>query len=301
MIAALANGTPLDEEAPAAEESAHEEAAPAPEEAAAPSPGSSPEFEAQYKVLKGKYDAEVPRLHTQLRELREELERLKEAKASAPAEKEPGEEKKTPKKVDPSSLADFGPEVQSLAETINELQDEVVNLRAENATLREGLVPVQQQVEQTAKETREQRFLQELATMAPQYAEQNVDPLFLDWLAAQDDYDPDGRTRQEVLTAAAQRGNAKAVARYFNTFAQEHGAGKGSESAPAPQPKTPANVQPGTSRPGTPGSGMPEKRIWTAQSIEKFYRDVQLGHIDAQEATRLERDLFAAQKEGRIR
>jgi hypothetical protein len=73
------------------------------------------------------------------------------------------------------------------------------------------------------------------------------------------------------------------------------------DRAPAAKSELEKQVSPGRSR--NTGTPAPNKgRVWTPQTIAKFYNDVREGRYmgKEQERDRLERDIFVAQREGRI-
>jgi len=85
-------GKPVEEVKKPTETPPVEPAVPAPKQAVEPQPLSTPEpkYDQMYKTLKGKYDAEVPRLHKKVSELAKQVEESKEASAKvAPAEMTP--------------------------------------------------------------------------------------------------------------------------------------------------------------------------------------------------------------------
>ena len=71
------------------------------------------------------------------------------------------------------------------------------------------------------------------------------------------------------------------------------------KAAPASfeQKVTPDRMR-GVQPPSSPQTG---DRVWTGQEIKDFYQAKMKGQYTQEEASRLERDIFAAQREGRIR
>lgn len=170
-------------------------------------------YRRRYEVLNGKYAAEVPRLHAQLREtttqlqaMAAEIERLRSA-PQAPA----------------------APEKDTDAETFGEDLTEAIDRRAERKAqaivaeqthqlvqyikkLESQLGTVNQQVEVSAQD----RFYGQLARLVPDYEAVNQDHGFLQWLG---EVDPVyGVPRQVALDSAAQRMDADQVANVFNAY-----------------------------------------------------------------------------------
>jgi hypothetical protein len=152
----------------------------------------------------------------------------------------------------------------------------------------------------------------------------NTDRNFLTWLQSVDEYA--GVTRNEMLQNAYANGDSTRTGRFFKRFLAEHtnpsqGAGNG-YAPPAGQPRfnpqptqTPvAPVVPSTPRledfaapgraagPGSGGNGAQPTRIWSRPEITGFYRDRTAGRFRGREdeSARLEADIIAAAREGRI-
>lgn len=251
------------------------------------------DWEQKYRVLQGKYNADTVQLREQIKALAADLEALK----SRP-QKEEEAPKKGPQKVDPGNLADFGDDMVKMAESVNLLSDEVERLRAENNDLRGQMEPIKKDVQASSTD----RFLGQLAGLVPWYSEQNVDPEFVAWLAEADPLDPEERSRQDRLTAAAQKGNAKVVANYFLTWNMQTGryGEKAEPVAPETPKKAPANIQPGASRASEAPAG---KKMWSAAEVDKFYRELREGRYAGQDAKvmSIKQDIAAAYREGRLR
>lgn len=289
-------------------------------------PAPAPEtFEQKYKVLQGKYDKEVPRLHRQLRDvtaqnndlknrvsgLEAAIATMKKAKPEAPAEPA-----LTPEEVD-----QFGPD---LVDVIERKAREVAN-----RLVAEKLGPIEQSVKQVNESVASQRetvalsarerMLAALEDAVPEWRKQNEDEGFLEWLEADDTYS--GKPRQELLAEALQLNDAKRVIALFKGFQQENAVVNPEPSlkeTPAPEPKTPEAkkpeqpldelVAPGTPKTGSTGAHTESgKRIWTKKEIEQFYahkNEFIKQHPERdlpEKIVKMERDLFAAQTENRVR
>jgi len=179
------------------------------------------------------------------------------------------------------------------------------------------LRPMSQQVEQVSRstasivsnaaKTEEQKVHELLNTQVPNWLELNEDETFLAWLDQVDPYA--GEPRAQLLNRAYKRYDGPRVVAFFKGFLNEN-ATVAPQPTPAPSAGTPAvslasMVAPGTQRAGAQ-DGAPDggnKRIYTKQEIAQFYKDVSGGKyarsVDRRNA--IEADIFAAQREGRIR
>ncbi|MFA5606820.1 MAG: hypothetical protein WDA07_06485 [Leucobacter sp.] len=230
-------------------------------------------WEAAYKVLQGKFNAEVPRLHEQIRTLEAEIKELKTRPAAPP----------------PSPIKDE--EVQEYGENFVDFVK-----RAASTVVPEGVskVPeIEKSIEEIRAETLRQSkraFLSDLTRLAPNWESLNEDPDFIAWLDESDQFS--GRKRQQLLDDACSSFDAERAARFFTTY------GRGKEPE---QPKDlTEHVVPPTSKVDVPVQG---KRIWTPGEIKSFFDTVSRGGYRGREAeaAQIERDIYAAQREGRIR
>lgn len=300
-------------EAPAAETPAPEqEETPTPaevvelptaEEPPKEEPKPEVDWEQKYRTLDGKYNAEVPRLQSQNNELNSRLsdleQRLQNAESQIPS---PEEKKEMNKLLQDEEIEDYGEDMIDVVKRAarEAMMPELNALREENESLRSQLG----QVEGSVAASTQDKMFNALAQAVPNWSEINRDRGFLDWLAQPDVYS--GVTRQELLTKAFDSGDAPRVILFFKGFIDEQ---TPKQEAPAAQPEAPQGTKLDTlvapSRPKgntDTGGAQQSELIWTQASIAAFYADVQKGKFKNREKERasLERDIFAAMKEGRI-
>ena len=162
-------------------------------------------WQQKYKTLKGMYDAEVPRLHADLRELKAQVDSLRKASETKPVE--PAKPKAAEKLVTDADVEAFGSdliEVQRKVarEVAAEFRGELDTMRAENEKLREQLTSTGTQVSEAS-------FEQRLYRMVPDFEAVNVDPKWIAWL---NEVDPLLRApRASVAQQAFNRGDAEGV------------------------------------------------------------------------------------------
>ena len=215
---------------------AEQSAAPVPEPQPAPAPveeAKKPEKEddqnwkQKYKTLQGMYDAEVPRLHQQVKELMAEMSTLKETIDTKAKEVEQAKEEANYERlknlVTDEDRQEFGEdliEVQRKVarEETAELYKQLEAIRAENDKLREQLTETGTQVTTAS-------FEQRLNRLVPDFETVNVDPSWIAWLNEQD---PMLRAPRMVAAQDAySKGDAEAVAYYVDLWRKSQ----------APEPK----------------------------------------------------------------
>lgn len=260
-----------------------EPAAPAPS-APAPAPQQTEgdeKWEARYKTLHGKYNAEVPRLHSALKEREQQLNSLTEEvealKAQMAAKKEP--------LVKPEEVSEFG---EPLVDLIRRAaREEVQGKDSEIAELKKRLDAV---THQTA-ETKEVGFYEKLANDVPDWMAINDDPDFHAWLREADDLT--GAQRQSILSEAEVKRDADRVARFFKAFKRVQ-----ENKAAAAHTSLDSQVAPVTSKADAPPPG---KKLWTRGEIADFYARDRRGEFTDEKAAAIDAEIQSAIREGRVR
>jgi len=249
-------------------------------------------WQQKYKTLKGMYDAEVPRLHADLRDLKGQVDNLRKAAETKPAE--PVKTAKVEKLVTDADVQAFGEdliEVQRKVarEVAAEFRGELDAMKAENEKLRE-------QLNTTGSQVSEASFEQRLYRMVPDFQDVNADPRWINWL---NEVDPLLRApRKSVAQEAFNRADAEAVAHYVGMFKSsiapvEPVNDKAAELEKQIQPKRSASTAPIS----------PQARIYTDAQVQKmFQKSVELSSRgQREEAMKLEAEIDAAYREGRVK
>jgi len=203
----------LDTEAEVTEESVA--TTPEPEEAkpADTSPTDvADEFEQKYKTLRGKYDAEVPRLHQQVRDLNGKLEELAKSLEAKP--EPPTKSKEKVSYVTDADRAEFGEE---LIDVQRRVAQEVSQEYTERMEQQDAVIQkLQEQLAKTGNDVGEMSFTQRLHSVVPDFAEIDNDERWVAWL---NEHDPMLRgPRRDQAAAAFQAGDVEAVLHYVNLF-----------------------------------------------------------------------------------
>jgi hypothetical protein len=255
-------------------------------------------WERKYLTLKGMYDAEVPRLHADMREMKAQVQQLVAEKAAAEAKLASQPEETVSSLITEQDKEAFGPD---LIDLINRaVKTETKSFEKRESQLLKEIEQLKGQLGNVSERqvvSDKDRFLMGLGQQVPDWETLNVDPGFLNWLQHTDQVY--GLPRQVALNNAYEALDVMRVAAIFNAYKQL--------TAPAPTAKKPnqelqRQVAPTRSRSSTPtATDMQNQRVWTSVEIEQFYNDWRRGYIDNEEAVRMEKEINAAVAQGRVR
>jgi hypothetical protein len=274
---------------------------PAPEPVVSQEPQPKPQpseetWQAKYLTLKGMYDAEVPRMHAQVRELNTQVQQLIAENAIARAQT-PSEPTPAKTLITEQDKEAFGSDLIDLIERateakVSEFRGREAQLQAEIAELKGKMGRVDETVAGNSKE----RFVERLAQQVPDWEALNVDSGFLAWLA---EVDPVyGLPRQAALSNAYEGLDAVRTANIFKQYkatlpqTQQQRANQELQRqvAPTRSRSTPA-----------PAANPNESKIYSQGEITQFYEEWRRGYLDETEAVRMEKEIHAAIAEGRVR
>ena len=238
----------------------------------------------RFQVLQGKYNSELPAL-------RQEVEQLKEQVAGKDQQLK-AQEHKAPDNsgITDEQLAHFKQEYGEDLVTFIERMTQKGAAPADAGNTKE-LQERLDRLESEKNEDAEARFWVSLEQAVPNFRQVNSDAAFLQFLST---FDPQtGRQYQQALSQAQQSLDAKGVADVFKLYLNQ--------AKPTQQRQVPdEQVEPRTTK-AAPTPQAQGGKLWTGADITQFYRDKTAGRYSADEAQRLEADIFAAQREGRVR
>jgi hypothetical protein len=306
-----------------------------PTNAPAPAAPADDQAEHRYKVLQGKYNAEVPRLQQENKQIRAQQEALQHQLASTQAllagmgqqAQAPrlGQPAPQPSLVTAKEVTEFGADLydfvkRTAAEVVAPQVHSLEERFRPTAQIVQAMAPMVKQTaenqQRTTADVAHERMCDGLDDACEGWETINKSPEFQVWLDEVDPYA--GAKRGAMLAQAYGSGDVTRVAHFFTGFTKEHAA-----VAPGQQPNVPAgqgtnpgltpNVSlaslaaPGTGIGGPQAAGTPnesgQQRVYTSAEISAFYTDVRKGAYRTREADKsaIEKDIFLAQKQGRVR
>ena len=287
---------PAPAEPKAQEEPAPQDPAPSPTPAPAepPKPAEPDPWEQRYKVLKGKYDAEVPRLQQDLNQSRNALEALTR-QVEELQQQVKQRERESALKLTPEEETAFGKDLIDLTRKVAAAEAEA-RARELEARLEKTQASVQT-VAKTAEQSAQERFLQAVDTSVPDWREVDQRPDWLEWLGQHDPLL--GSVRQAVLDQATKARDASRVAALFNAF-------KATLPAPAPAaaaqgPDTVQQQVAPRSQQATPAQPSAQKRLYTEADLQALYSANRRGEFKREEWAQISAEIDLAVAEGRVR
>ena len=278
----MGNPEEEEEEVQEAEESEEEIAEEAPEEEAAPQEDEPQKdrayWEQRFKVMEGKFKSEVPRLSEQVRDLTGQNDRLTNLVATFQEPKETKPEVPEGAYLTDEEFQKFEEEgfERSTIDLIGSMAERIAEKRLSKYDSKLDTVV------SNAKAADLKSFESGLAKLIPDWSDQNNDHGFIEWLA-----DDEG-LMQERLNRAFNKLDVERVAKIFKSYRAQTSPVNGLEKQVAPG-KGVATATP-----------ISQKKTWSMDEITKFYSDQIKGKYSEKEAVKLEKDIFLAQKEGRI-
>ena len=251
----------------------------------------------KYSTLQGKYDAEVPRLHQQVRELTEQIDAIRKN-----AEDAKKVEAETPKErvsyVTDADREEYGDDLIDFQRRVaKEVSQEYEGRFEQQANVIEEL---QKQISNTGSQVGEVGFAQKLNNLVPGFDQLDNDERWVAWL---NEIDPMTRgPRRDQAQSAFNSGDADAVAHYVSLFRKSvEPIANGMSDR---QTELEKQVAPNRSASSTATrSAGKDAKIYSEKEINKSWDKIRtlssVGKYD--DAAKLEAELTVAYMEGRVK
>jgi hypothetical protein len=261
-------------------------------------------WEQKYKTLQGMYNKDVPRLNASNREMQNRVAQLEQLLSTMNNQPKP---EAAPVSNDPlitdDDIKEYGDSIdvmrRAAREEVNTANGRIAQLEAMIQKM-QGVVPQVQQMQSAQKASNEQAFWNSLSSAVPNWEEINDNQEFQTWLLQMDPLS--GITRQTYLDDAQRNLDVQRVVNFFKSWERENGVTvDAQDKRPTANSQLERQVSPGRGR----SSGKPsiqEGQKYSPTDISAFFDAVRKGKYKGREEERgrIERDIFAAQREGRI-
>lgn len=238
------------------------------------------DYEQRYKVLQGKYNAEIPQLRQQVSSLQSQLANLKQQETSDE------------------------PKAQNVQQAMANLKEEWGNdfVSHISSIVQSEVAKTNSRVEAMetnhAKSSTEQKFQGLRNILSPM----NIDfdglennPDFATWLHQIDEMS--GQPRQNLLMSAFNSGDLQRASIFYKQFSASNSSTELEQSnQPAKNPLE-DHIQIKTR---SSGDEPAQEEVWTQASIKRFYEDCAAGRLTQEEMDNYERQIFRATSAGRV-
>ena len=258
----------------------------------------SESFKQKYATLRGKYDAEVPRLHQQVKELTDQMNAIRhEAEAAKKAEAEKPKEKVS--YVTDADREEYGDDLIDFQRRVaKEASQEYEDRFEQQAKVIEQL---QQQISNTGNQVGEVGFSQKLNALVPGFDQLDNDERWVAWL---NEYDPMTRgPRRDQAQSAFNSGDAEAVAHYVGLFRESINEpvanGKSDRQTELEKQVTPSR----SASTVTNKSSSKDSRVYSEKELNNAWTKIRTLNTQGKydDAEKLEAELTAAYMEGRVK
>jgi hypothetical protein len=257
------------------------------------------DWEQKYKSLQGHFDREVPRLHTQNKELAQQLQELKSQIDSL---SKPQQKTEVERLVTDKDEEAFGADLIDVQRRVAKevMREYVTPLQAELKQRDDRIAQLESVLTRTQGDVTSMTFEQKLDRAIPDFAQINTDPKWIAWLDGVDSLT--GEPRRAYAEYVYNQGNLDKVTQIVNLYKQQAGTTVKQAEQDQRQAELRKQVQPNrsASSTSTPNTG---ERVYTSAEADRLWDKVALlnrkGNYD--EAKTLEADLSNAMVQGRIR
>ena len=271
--------------------------------------GKDPEetLNQKYRTLQGMYNAEVPRLHQQNKELTGRLQQMEQLLATISQQSRATQQQQVVDEplITQQDQDEYGESLDVMRRVTREelipVAQKIAQIDRLLQQLQVNVVPQVNAVVQRQALSAEQQFWSDLSGFVPQWKDINNDPAFQAWLL---EVDPlSGITRQTILEDAQSALDVRRVGNFFKSWLEITGQANVAQNTRrnVSTSELERQVAPGKGRNTGSPSGSNAK-TYSPDDIREFFNAVREGKYKGREAERdrIERDIFAAQRDGRI-
>lgn len=257
----------------------------------------SESFKQKYATLRGKYDAEVPRLHQQVKELTDQMNAIREeAEAAKKAEAEKPKEKVS--YVTDADREEYGDDLIDFQRRVAKEVSQDYEERFEQQS--RVIQDLQSKISNTDNQVGEVGFTQKLNALVPGFDQLDSDERWVAWL---NEIDPMTRgPRRDQAQAAFNSGDAEAVAHYVSLFrgsVEPVANGKSDRQTELEKQVTPSRSASTVASKSSNNSS----KIYSEKELDRGWTKIR--DLNAQgkydDAEKLEAELTVAYMEGRVK
>jgi hypothetical protein len=261
-------------------------------------------YEQRWRSLQGMYNADTTRLRAENNQLGQRVTQLEQLLSSLSAPQQASAQVAAEKLITNKDVEEYGDSIEVMRraarEEVSAANQQIADLKRMVMQLQANVVPKVEGVVQRQMLNAEQMFWSELSLEVPDWREINANQNFHSWLL---EVDPlSGVTRQTYLDAAQEQLDARRVAGFFRTWQSLNSGSVAQQTRNVAATQLEKQIAPGRGRTAAGTTTGNDTKTYARGEVAKFFDDVRKGLYKGreQERDRIERDIFAAQREGRI-
>jgi hypothetical protein len=254
----------------------------------------------KYRTLKGHFDAEVPRLHQQNKELVNQLQQLQEhvrALSEKPQQQQTQDERLVTDKDEEAFGADLIDVQRRIAKEV--MRDLVAPMKKELEARDSRIAQLETMLTKTSGDVTTLTFEQRLERAIPDFTTINTDPKWVAWLDEADPYtNLPRRNYAEYVYSQGDVEKLKQIVEFYKTAS-----GQSNVNAERQQRQTELNRQVQPTRTASASSVPQGQKLYTESDAARLFHKVRELNLKGKydEASQLEAELSAAYVEGRVR
>jgi hypothetical protein len=256
------------------------------------------DFKHKYEVIDGKYKAEVPRLHQQLRE--REV-KLREMEAELEKAKKPPETKTEPTAlITEKDVEDFGSDLVSMARRAAKevIQADIQSILSEVDKRLSFIMGQMGTIQSQVVQSESDKFWSRVEMSVPDWKTVDTDPQWIEFLNTTPDFTT--KTYRELAAEAIQAGDHSKIVNLVKKWRPEDTP----NNLPAPKPAR--TVHPDLQRQVAPSTARstvtPQTaKIWSASEYEQVFNPAATRGMPEKQLAAMQLDAQQALAEGRVR
>jgi len=263
-------------------------------------------YEQRWRSLQGMYNADTTRLRTENNQLNQRVSQLERLISSlgAPQQAQTPAQAAATKLITDQDVEDYGDSIDIMRKAAREelasRDRDLAELKHMVLQMQTNVVPKVDSVVQRQALSAENQFWSELSAEVPDWREVNADQNFQSWLL---EVDPlSGNNRQVYLDAAQGQLDSRRVAGFFKIWQSMNSGSVAQQTRNAAATQLERQIVPGRGRSATSATTGNTGKTYSRADVAAFFDDVRKGVYRGkeQERDRIERDIFAAQRDGRF-
>lgn len=253
------------------------------------------DWQQKYKTLKGMYDAEVPRMHRQLKDSAAEMAELRARLEQV--ERRPEAQPENTASVSAKDVEDFGQDLMNMVQRVAAAAatKAAAELRAEFTKERQALLNQMGNVQQAVVKSESDKFWDRVIALVPDWKQVDADKGWIGFLNTTPEFSTE--TYMSLASKAVAAGDAEKVANLVKLW-RGYAATPPAPPKPEVSPELRRQVAPSTARSSTPPAA---QKTYTREEYESLFDVQKTRGLTPAKLEQLQAEAQVALAEGRVR